>query len=160
MAARYERRRGAIDRGDVAALVAAGTRVPFVATGLLLVRRAAYDAVGGLGGAKRRGEDDDLVWRLVEGGWLVRYEPDAVAAHPVTSPLRAWLRQRFDYGRGTAELAVEHPAAVSALSASPWSAPVWGAAVPGPAGLLGGAGSGESLMTETRLASSIKGMCF
>ena len=56
--------------------------VPFVAGTCLLVRRRAFEAVGGF---DERfwlyGEDADLCRRLWNAGWRVRIVPDAVAVH-------------------------------------------------------------------------------
>ena len=49
------------------------TRVAYVPTAALLVRRAALG--DGFDESLRNGEDVDLVWRLIEAGWRVRYEP-------------------------------------------------------------------------------------
>jgi N-acetylglucosaminyl-diphospho-decaprenol L-rhamnosyltransferase len=48
----------------------------------LIVRRAAFEAVGGFDPAQWMfAEDLDLGWRLHDEGWLTRYEPRAVVHH-------------------------------------------------------------------------------
>jgi N-acetylglucosaminyl-diphospho-decaprenol L-rhamnosyltransferase len=53
------------------------------ATGaFLLVRREAWDAIGGFDEAQwMYAEDLDLCWRLHRAGWIVRFEPAAVVRH-------------------------------------------------------------------------------
>lgn len=57
-------------------------RVPWAIGAFLLLRRAAFEQVGGFD--ERRfiyAEDLDLGWRLHEAGWATRYEPDARVLH-------------------------------------------------------------------------------
>jgi N-acetylglucosaminyl-diphospho-decaprenol L-rhamnosyltransferase len=57
-------------------------RVPWAVAALLLVRRAAWDAVGGFDDRHwMYAEDLDLGWRLREAGWATRYEPRALVDH-------------------------------------------------------------------------------
>ena len=124
--ARYEQAVPSLDRGAVEALVRPRSRVPFVPTAALVVRRDALVALGGFDEAMRVGEDVDFVWRLSEVGWSVRYEPSVTVSHPARVRLHeAWLRQRFDYGTSAAALAQRHGAAVAPLAVSPWSALAW-----------------------------------
>ena len=123
--ARYERSVPSLDRGADEALVRPRSRVPFVPTAALVVRRDALVVLDGFDEALRFGEDVDLVWRLVEAGWSVRYEPSAVVSHVARRSARAWLRQRFDYGTSAAPLAERHGSAVAPLAVSPWSALAW-----------------------------------
>ena len=59
-----------------------GGRVPWAIGAFLLVRREAWDAVGGFDPELwMSAEDLDLGWRLRERGWATRYEPEAVADH-------------------------------------------------------------------------------
>ena len=52
--------------------------VPWAIGACLLLRRAAFDAVGGFDEhAWKHAEDLDLGWRLHQGSWVVRYEPSA-----------------------------------------------------------------------------------
>ncbi len=56
--------------------------VPWAIGAFLLLRRQAFDAVGGFD--ERRfmyAEDLDLGWRLHDAGWQTRYEPRATARH-------------------------------------------------------------------------------
>lgn len=53
---------------------------------LLLVRRAAFDAVGGFdAGQWMYAEDLDLCWRLRGAGWTTRYEPSARVRHELSA---------------------------------------------------------------------------
>ena len=56
--------------------------VPWAVGAFLLLRRSAFDAVGGFD--ERHwlfAEDLDLGWRLRQAGWVTRYEPSAVVRH-------------------------------------------------------------------------------
>jgi GT2 family glycosyltransferase len=48
-----------------------------------LVRRNCFEELGGLwDGYFRELEELDMSWRLLDGGWTIRYEPGAVVEHP------------------------------------------------------------------------------
>lgn len=121
----YENLRSSLDLGEREAPVRPGSRVPYVPTACLAVRREALQQIGGFEETLRFGEDVDLVWRLNDAGWSVRYEPRASVTHPPRPNLSAWLRQRFDYGRSAAPLARRHGSDVAPLAVSPWSIGVW-----------------------------------
>ncbi|MGV3760742.1 MAG: glycosyltransferase family 2 protein, partial [Actinomycetota bacterium] len=136
--AAYERLRSSLDRGPLEALVRPGSRVSYLPTAALVVRRHALDDAGGFDVGLRFGEDVDLVWRLGAAGWSVRYDPSRRATHPARPDLAAWLRQRFAYGRSAAPLAARHGAAVAPLTVSGWSAAAWALVAAG-APVAGGA---------------------
>ena len=57
-------------------------RVPWAIGAFLLLRREAWDAVGGFDGRQWLfAEDLDLGWRLRRAGWMTRYEPRARVRH-------------------------------------------------------------------------------
>ena len=57
-------------------------RVPWAVAAFLLVRRSAWDEIGGFDERQwMYAEDVDLGWRLKEAGWATRYEPTAVVEH-------------------------------------------------------------------------------
>jgi N-acetylglucosaminyl-diphospho-decaprenol L-rhamnosyltransferase len=57
-------------------------RVDWVTGAFLLVRREAWDAIGGFDEAQwMYAEDIDLCWRAHRHGWEVRYEPEARVHH-------------------------------------------------------------------------------
>lgn len=57
-------------------------RVPWAVAAFLLVRRRAWDEVGGFDERQfMYAEDLDLGWRLREAGWATRYEPSARVHH-------------------------------------------------------------------------------
>ncbi|MBF5001755.1 mycofactocin biosynthesis glycosyltransferase MftF [Nocardia sp. BSTN01] len=105
----YEAHRSSLDMGGEPAVVRPGGRISYVPTAALVVRRSAVDRAGGFDESLRYGEDVDLIWRLVGDGKLVRYQPDSVVRHEPRTTLRAWLRQRYDYGTSAAVLARRHP---------------------------------------------------
>jgi mycofactocin system glycosyltransferase len=109
-----------LDLGDRGARVAPMTRVAYVPTAALLARRAALG--GGFDEALRFGEDVDLVWRLTEAGWRVRYDPGVRVGHREPASRAALLRRRFQYGSSAAPLTRRHPGAVAPLVLQPWPA--------------------------------------
>jgi N-acetylglucosaminyl-diphospho-decaprenol L-rhamnosyltransferase len=57
-------------------------RVPWAVAACLLVRRAAWDEVGGFDARQwMYAEDLDLGWKLRRAGWATRYEPRALVDH-------------------------------------------------------------------------------
>ena len=72
-------------------------RVDWAIGAFLVVRRAAWEAVGGFDPAQwMYAEDLDLGWRLAHAGWTTRYEPRARVRHAEGAAVaRAWgPRQR------------------------------------------------------------------
>jgi hypothetical protein len=57
----------------------------------------------------RVGEDVDLVWRLVDQGWTVRYDPSVSVKHRVSDQASDWLVRRFTYGTSAGKLGINHP---------------------------------------------------
>jgi mycofactocin system glycosyltransferase len=128
---RYERARSSLDLGDVAAPVRPGSRVSYVPSAALVVRRSALRDLGGFDENLRFGEDVDLVWRLNAAGRQVRYEPSSVVNHAPRARWSAWARQRFQYGTSAAPLAIRHGKAVTPVKVSVWSALSWAVAAAG-----------------------------
>jgi mycofactocin glycosyltransferase len=119
---RYLQARAPLDRGPVEARVVPLTRVSYVATAALLVRREAVAGAGGFDESMRFGEDVDLIWRLDRAGWRVRYDPAAEVRHLEPERWRAVLRRRFRYGNSAAPLARRHPGQVPPLVLQAWPA--------------------------------------
>jgi mycofactocin system glycosyltransferase len=120
--------RSPLDLGDHPARVAPLTRVAYVPTAALVVRRGALG--NGFDHTLRYGEDVDLVWRLVEADWRVRYDPSVQVAHARPATFAARLRRRFHYGTTAAPLARRHPGALAPLVLQPGLAvTLWALAV-------------------------------
>jgi cellulose synthase/poly-beta-1,6-N-acetylglucosamine synthase-like glycosyltransferase len=77
--------------------------------------------------ALRYGEDVDLIWRLHDAGWRVRYEPSVRVEHVEPATWRGILARRFSYGSSAGALTVRHPGAMAPLILEPWSAAALGA---------------------------------
>ena len=150
--AAYDARRSPLDRGEQEGPVRPRGRVPFVPTAALIVRRSVLEELDGFDEALHFGEDVDLVWRMVEHGWTVRYEPAARVAHPTRPTLRAWLAQRFRYGSSAAPLARRHGRAVAPLAVSEWSALAWTVTALGWPALGTGVAASTGAMLAPRLA--------
>ena len=126
-AGRYTTAACCLDLGDAEARVVPGTRVAYVPTAALVVRRAALLQEGAgarsvFDPALRWGEDVDLVWRLHAVGWRIRYDPRARVSHHEPSGWAALLTRRFRYGTSAAPLALRHPGQVPPLVLHPWPA--------------------------------------
>jgi mycofactocin system glycosyltransferase len=168
-AGRYTAARCNLDLGPHAARVVPYGRVSYLPTAALLVRRKAVDEVAGSDGpfdaAMSIGEDVDLVWRLHEAGWRIRYDPSHQVAHREPGTWRRLLRRRRIYGTSTPMLAVRHPDAMSPLFLYPWpTACVAALAARRPAAaLLAVAATGRQIratlrragLTDTELPSTV-----
>jgi GT2 family glycosyltransferase len=81
-------------------------RIPWAVGAFLLVRREAWDAVGGFDEQQwMYAEDVDFCWRLAQAGWATRYEPLALVEHVEAAATsqhfggeRAPVWQRATYG--------------------------------------------------------------
>jgi mycofactocin glycosyltransferase len=125
-AGRYGAVRSSLDLGAAPARVVPMTRVSYVPTAALLVRRSALDSVGAGGSpfdpALRYGEDVDLIWRLHDAGWRIRYDPAVEVRHAGPSTWAGLLGRRFRYGTSAGPLARRHPQRLAPLVLQPWPA--------------------------------------
>ena len=122
-AGRYSAVGSSLDMGGQEGRVAPGTRLSYVPAAALLARRSALADVGGeavFDPTLRLGEDVDLVWRLHEAGWRIRYEPAAVVRHHEPGSWPGLLTRRFRYGTSAAPLALRHPGQSVPLLLYPW----------------------------------------
>jgi mycofactocin glycosyltransferase len=124
-ARRHEAARSSLDRGDRPGPVRPGSRIPFVPSAALVVRTEVASGTDLFDPALRGGEDVDLVWRLAEAGWDVRYVPESTVAHESPASLVEFLGRRAFYGTSAAPLSRRHGAAVAPVHLSAWSLAVW-----------------------------------
>jgi mycofactocin system glycosyltransferase len=137
--ARYGERRAPLDLGAHPADVAPYGRVAYLPSAALLARRDALADLGHTFDADLRcGEDVDLVWRLRDAGWTVRYAPEAQVLHHEPPTWRGLLRRRWFYGTSVAGLAARHPDRVAHLRASPVAYGVLAAVLAGRPALAAG----------------------
>lgn len=105
LAERYENGWSSLDMGPEECAVVPGTRVPYVPSASMVVRRSAFC---GFDESLRVAEDVDLCWRVHAAGWRIRYDPVARVAHDHRTSLRSVLARRCFYGTGAAYLAARH----------------------------------------------------
>jgi GT2 family glycosyltransferase len=99
-------------------------RVPWAIAAFLLIRREAWDEVGGFDDRQwMYAEDLDIGWRLREAGWATRYEPRAHVDHESSAstsqlfgPELAPHWQRSTYGFIARRRGVANARAVAALN--------------------------------------------
>jgi GT2 family glycosyltransferase len=103
--ARYARSRGFLSQAD--GLLGPDSRA--AVTGNVLVRRAAFEGLGGFTEGIRSGGDVDLSRRLVADGWSVEHRPDAIVAHRHRETLIGFLAMIARYGAGARWLNERHP---------------------------------------------------
>jgi mycofactocin glycosyltransferase len=126
---RFEEQFSPLDMGDRSALVIPNSGVHFVPGACLLVRRSSFG--DGFDDSLRYGEDVDLVWRLHDGGWLVRYVADVVVFHRARDTWRGWWSQRVRYGQSSSELAQRHGTRLAPFRADTWTLLTWTSALVG-----------------------------
>jgi mycofactocin system glycosyltransferase len=105
---RYDERASSLGLGETGCSVRPGAAVGWLPSACRVGRT---DRLGeGFDATMRVGEDVDLVWRLVDAGEVVRYDPTEIAHHDARPTLRAWLGRKYFYGTGGAPLAARHGA--------------------------------------------------
>jgi mycofactocin system glycosyltransferase len=166
---RFQRAHSPLDLGPDEGEVGPDRAIRYVPTAALVVRRAAVVATGGFDTALRVGEDVDLVWRLVDAGWRVRYQPEVTVSHDEPRGWVALLARRLRYGTSAGPLAVRHRgrlapvelrplptvAALSALAGRPLAAV---AAVSVSAALLDRAVRDLGIPTRKSVSWSVRGV--
>lgn len=118
----FECDRSPLDMGPNEGAIVPLTRLPYAPSAAVIVRRAAV--AGGFDESMSIGEDIDLVWRMIQAGWSVRYDPSVSVVHDHRDRLLPWLRRRFVYGTSAAPLARRHAGAMPVAVLTPWSAAV------------------------------------
>ena len=96
LAARYAASRGHLDE----AFHLAAKPFPAGITANLLVRREAFERLGGFHEGISSGADVELCWRLQEAGWQLEHRPEALVGHVHPDSVAALLRKAFRYGSG------------------------------------------------------------
>jgi mycofactocin system glycosyltransferase len=125
----FEERFSPLDMGDRGALVIPNSAVHFVPSACLMVRRSSFG--DGFDETLRYGEDVDLVWRLHDQGWLVRYVADVAVTHRARDSWRGWWGQRIRYGQSSSELAKRHGTRLAPFRADTWTLLTWVSAMVG-----------------------------
>lgn len=118
--ARFEAARSALDMGGRPQLVTHGAPLGFLPSAALVVRRSGL-RTDPFDERLRLGEDVDLIWRLVDDGHAVRYDPAAVVTHELRTRPRHWAGRLFDYGTSAAELDRRHPGRLAPARLSLWN---------------------------------------
>ena len=147
--AAYLASRSPLDMGVGESAVAPAARVAYVPSAALVIRRSAVDEP--FDEALRYGEDVDLVWRLRDAGWRIRYEPWVIVAHDEPRTLRSMLGRRFLYGTSAAALARRHPEHPAPVVLRPWPTLTAGLFLTGHPGAAAAVAAHRSMVLADRL---------
>jgi GT2 family glycosyltransferase len=90
-------------------------------------RKSALEAVGGFDPQFRiAGDDVDLCWRLLDGGFKLGFNPGAVVWHRRRMSVGAYFRQQRGYGRAEAILERKWPEKYSPAGHVDWGGRLYG----------------------------------
>ena len=103
---KYDEINSSLDLGTRPAVVHPAGAVAWLPSACLVARTRCL--AEGFDESMRVGEDVDLVWRLIDAGWRVRYDPRHEANHETRPTVRSWLGRKVAYGTGGAPLAERH----------------------------------------------------
>jgi mycofactocin glycosyltransferase len=141
-----------LDLGPDEGEVGPDRAVRYVPTAALVVRRSAVASVGGFDASLRVGEDVDLVWRLVDAGWRVRYAPEVTASHAEPRTWSSVLARRYRYGTSAARLSRRHPARLAPVELRPWPTVATVAVLAGRPDLAAAAVAASAVVLARRVA--------
>lgn len=146
---RFEFAASALDMGATAEVVRPGGQLSYLPAAVLLVRRSAIP-LGGFDESMRLGEDVDFIWRMVESGWQVRYEPSVVIEHELRGDFIELLKRRYDYGTSVVDLDERHEGALVPARISGWNLVAFaGVALKQPGITLSALGTATQVLRET-----------
>jgi mycofactocin glycosyltransferase len=123
--ARYEANRSALDMGPREGLIRPRSAIPYAPSATMVARAAALGT--GFAEELRVGEDVDLVWRLADAGWQLRYDPAVTVAHDHRVAWGPWFARRVAYNSSTAALARRHPGTVPPVTLTRGAPAFWAA---------------------------------
>lgn len=133
--ARFAAAHSPLDMGPERSEVGPVHRVRYTPTAALVARREALGE--GFDPGLRVGEDVDLVWRLTDAGWGIRFEPSVTVWHDEPTTWAAWVRRRFRYGTSAGPLARRHPGCLAPIELRAWPSAIVAAALAGRPALSG-----------------------
>jgi len=112
--AAYEDRHSSLDMGASPGGVGPGSRVPYVPSTTLVLRRRAIPG-DGFDERLSVGEDVDLVWRMRQRAWRISYDPSVAVRHDHRTAPAAFVGRRYAYATSIGTLATRHARDVRAL---------------------------------------------
>jgi mycofactocin glycosyltransferase len=113
---RYEETFSSLNMGNRLILEGKSNATFYVPTANLLVKRDAFQSLGGFREDMRTGEDVDFCWRLRDSGRALLYAPFGAVAHKHRRRLDRMLARRAHYGMSEAPLYRAHRAKKKTLS--------------------------------------------
>ena len=103
---RYDTIASSLTLGRTASTVGPGAAVGWLPGACLIGRTEALK--DSFDETLRVGEDVDMVWRIIDAGHRVRYDPTVQVLHDTRDTMAGWLGRKAYYGTGSALLAKRH----------------------------------------------------
>jgi hypothetical protein len=82
--------------------------VPYMGSGNMAIKRAAFESVGGFDEDLIRCEDIALSWKLIASGYRVGFVSEARVTYRHRNGVPAMLEQHVAYGRGMGQVLVRY----------------------------------------------------
>ena len=118
----YEDACSSLDMGPQSALVRPRSSVAWLPSAVMVAR---VEALGqGFDESMTVGEDVDLIWRLTDSGWRIRYDADIIGRHDHRTSFGPWLKRKAFYGLSANLLATRHGRKVAPAVLTPVSAAI------------------------------------
>jgi mycofactocin glycosyltransferase len=133
------------------------TRVSYIPAAAFVARTSVLRDCHGFNESMHVGEDVDLVWRICNSGYTVRYEPQSIVLHDHRTRPSEFAMRRYQYGTSAATLHKNHPGLVPPFAVSAWSAAAWAlVGTTTPLGVI--AGVGVALGSASALPKKLKSL--
>ena len=89
--------------------------IKFGGTYNLAIRRSLFQKIGGFNEGYRRasGEDNDLCYRILREGYLLKFVPQAIVAHYHPENPVKYMKEQFRHGFWRAKLYIDHPTRIA-----------------------------------------------
>ena len=112
---RYETTASPLDMGEVPQIIDGNQKIWYLPSACLAIDATVFSQLEGFNERLRFGEDVDLVLRATKASHLAYYCADVQVRHAIRGSFGGFLRQRFNYGSASADLAQRHGQVISHL---------------------------------------------
>lgn len=117
---RYEQACSPLHMGEQGGPIGPQQQIPYIPTCNVLIRKKAFQLVGGFSEEMRVGEDVDLIWRILQNQYTGFYLPEGSIQHRHRNQLHSLMLRRAQYASSEAILEKQFNFNRKKLFISPW----------------------------------------